>query len=57
MRTADVVGSIPTLASSSNCKRSKEIETRESKKDTETDTKLGTPLELGLTGGNLPTAR
>jgi hypothetical protein len=49
--------SIPTLASSSNCKRSKEIETRESKKDTETDTKLGTPLELGLTGGNLPTAR
>jgi hypothetical protein len=36
---------------------SKELEGGGSKTDTETDTNIGTPLQIGLTGGNSPAAR
>jgi hypothetical protein len=47
-------GSIPTLASSSNCVRSNELGVGGSRTDTGTDTKFGAPPEIRLTGGNSP---
>ena len=46
--------SIPTLASNSNCVRSKELGVGGSRTDTETDTKFGAPPEIRITGGNSP---
>jgi hypothetical protein len=50
-------GAIPTLASISNCVRSKELGATRPKTDTGTDTNFGTPSEFAITGGNSPATR